>query len=211
MICCSYFLVFLLKRSEFSFTYGVSDTSGKWIPQLRDGQHRSSDSVKKKKKKNVFSSLSFGPIHYLVVVLLHFSILSICHCSWVVMEQHRSVMSLFVSDLFIIHHLHLLPPILFLVLWFIKTRLHKKQFPLNHRHCGMKIFWSYSIIQETGWGVESGLFEFHSQDILSSKVADLCVTCLFEILKVAKKWNLERFQSLGMWLISEWKSHSYCT
>lgn len=115
------------------------------------------------------------------------------------------------SDLFIIHHLHLLPPILFLVLWFIKTRLHKKQFPLNHRHCGMKIFWSYSIIQETGWGVESGLFEFHSQDILSSKVADLCVTCLFEILKVAKKWNLERFQSLGMWLISEWKSHSYCT
>ena len=100
--------------------------------------------VYKKNKKNVFSSLSFGLNHYLVVVLLHFSILSICHCSWVVMERHRSVMSLFVSDLFIIHPLHLLPPILFLVLLqFTKTRLHKKQFPLNHRHCGMKIFLSY--------------------------------------------------------------------
>ena len=151
--------MFLQKRSESQVQlrrHTVNDTSGKWmfakkkkkkkmwVPQLRDGQHRSNESIKKKTKKNVFSSLSFGLNHYLVVVLLHFSILSICHCSWVVMERHRSVMSLFVSDLFIIHPLHLLPPILFLVLLqFTKTRLHKKQFPLNHRHCGMKIFLSY--------------------------------------------------------------------
>lgn len=37
------------------------------------------------------SGYDFGTIHYLNVILLHFSILSICHCSWVVMEDQRSV------------------------------------------------------------------------------------------------------------------------
>ena len=158
MICCPYFLVFLQKRSESQVQlrrHTVNDTSGKWMfakkkkkkKDVGPSAERWATPLKwvyKKNKKNVFSSLSFGLNHYLVVVLLHFSILSICHCSWVVMERHRSVMSLFVSDLFIIHPLHLLPPILFLVLLqFTKTRLHKKQFPLNHRHCGMKIFLSY--------------------------------------------------------------------
>lgn len=72
------------------------------------------------------SSLSFAWIHYSDVILLHFSILSICHCSLVVMEDQRSVLRLFVSDLFITHPLQLLPPLLFLVLFqFIKTWLHK--------------------------------------------------------------------------------------
>lgn len=70
--------------------------------------------------------LRFRVIHYLLVILLHFFILSICHCSWVVMKHHCSALRLFVSDLFITHPFYLLPPIPHLViLQFIKTWLHK--------------------------------------------------------------------------------------
>lgn len=91
----------------------------KMVLQLRDGLLIELNSV-------LCSSLSFGVIHYTVVILLQFPSFSICHCSCVVMEHHCSGLRLFVSDLFITHPFNLLPPIPSLILLqFIKTRLRK--------------------------------------------------------------------------------------
>lgn len=67
-------------------------------------------------------------IHYSNVILLHFSILSICHCSWVVTEDQRTVWIALVYEWPIYNPPPppSPPPPILVPFQFIKPRLHKR-------------------------------------------------------------------------------------